>query len=195
MRPVLWMPRIRRSSGSQFGNSSALPINLFLSLYYSRENFCCRSLSDGIDDMFKKIEGASMKSQRLFAALVIVNLAWLGAGFAKGWAGQSNAAATILRGRALELVDDQGRVRAEIKVFPAQPHVRMPDGTIGFPEIVQLRLITSKGGPNVKLGASEDGAGLSLVGEKGYVQVLSRGQEEPFVKIVMKDGREKVFKP
>jgi hypothetical protein len=101
----------------------------------------------------------------------------------------------VLRGRALELVDEQGRVRAELKVLPAQPTLKMPDGTIGYPEAVQLRLISSLGGPNVKLVALEDGSGLVLGGEGGaYVQVLSRGGE-PFVKIVRKDGREQLIKP
>jgi hypothetical protein len=100
----------------------------------------------------------------------------------------------VLRGRALELVDDRGRVRAEIKVLPADPKVKMPDGTTGYPETVLLRLIDSEGGPNVKLAATEDGSGLSLGGEKGYVQILSRGAN-PLVKLVNKDGREQVIKP
>jgi hypothetical protein len=102
--------------------------------------------------------------------------------------------APVLRGRALELVDDHGRVRAEIKVFPAQPNLKMPDGTVGYPEAVQLRLIDSGGGPNVKLVAAEDGSGLVLGGEAGYVQILSRGAS-PFLKIVSKDGREHIIKP
>jgi hypothetical protein len=100
--------------------------------------------------------------------------------------------APVLRGRALELVDDHGRVRAEIKMFPAQPNVKMPDGTIGFPEAVQLRLVSSKGAPNVKLVATEDGAGVSLDGEAGYVQILSR-KEGPLVKLLTKDGRQQVI--
>lgn len=102
--------------------------------------------------------------------------------------------APVLRGRALEIVDDQGRVRAEIKVLPAQPALKMPDGTVGYPETVLLRLIDSKGGPNVKLAALEDGAALGLGGEhKGYIQLLSRSKD-PFVKIVANDGRENVIK-
>lgn len=103
-------------------------------------------------------------------------------------------AAPVLRGRALELVDEQGRVRAEIKVLPAQPDFKMPDGTKGYPETVQLRLITSQGGPNVKLGTTEDGAGLVIGGPAGYVQILSRGTNLPFIKFVNKDGREREFK-
>ena len=94
--------------------------------------------------------------------------------------------------RALELVDDRGRVRAEIKVLPAQPALKMPDGTVGYPETVQLRLIDSKGGPNVKLVATEDGSGLVLGGESAYVQILARGGT-PFLKVVNKDGRQRTI--
>jgi hypothetical protein len=59
---------------------------------------------------------------------------------------------------------------------------------------VLLRLIDSKGGPNVKITATEDGAGISLGGERGaYVQVLSRGGT-PLVKLVSADGKEKVMR-
>src|SRR5260370_20533371 len=102
--------------------------------------------------------------------------------------------APVIRGRALEIVDDHGRVRAEIKVLPAQPTLKMPDGTTGYPETVQLRLISSQNSPHVKLATTEDGAGLVLAGEKGYTQLLSRGPD-PFIKIVTKGGREKTSKP
>jgi len=101
-------------------------------------------------------------------------------------------APAVLRGRALELVDDHGRVRAEIKVLPAEPNLKMPDGTVGYPETVLLRLVDSKGGPNVKLAATEDGSGLVLGGEDGYIQILSRGPKN-LVKIVKKDGREQTL--
>jgi len=94
----------------------------------------------------------------------------------------------------LELIDDQGRVRAEIKVRPAEPDFKMPDGTTGYPETVLLRLIDSKGSPHVKLAATEDGSGLVVGGESAYVQILSRGGS-PFLKIINRDGREQVIKP
>ena len=137
-----------------------------------------------------------MKFQRLFIiGLVMLNLALLGHQFAQGKPEQSNDVAPIVRARAFEIVDDHGRVRAEIRVLPAQPDFKMADGTIGYPEAVQLRLISSQGGPNVKLGTTEDGSGLVIGGEAGYVQVLSRGTNLPFVKIVTKDGQEKLMKP
>ena len=102
----------------------------------------------------------------------------------------------MLRGRALEIVDDHGRVRAMIKVFPDNPTVKMPDGTMGYPETVLLRLIDSKGGPNVKIAATEDGSAVSLGGESNptHVQVLARGTNTS-LKLVNKDGREQLIKP
>ena len=139
-----------------------------------------------------------MKSQPLINTLVIVNLALVVLLFAQTRRGHPDATgsgAPVTRVRALELVDDAGRVRAELKVFPPDPNVKMPDGTTGYPETVLLRLITSKGAPDVKISASEDGGGMVLGGEGGYVQVLSRGTNLPFIKIVSKDGREQTYKP
>ena len=104
-----------------------------------------------------------MKSQRLYiAVLVIINLILIKHQFAQGKPDQSKDVAPIVRARAFEIVDERGRVRGEIKVCPAQPDFKMPDGTTGYPEAVQLRLFSSQGGPNVKLGTTEDGAGLVI---------------------------------
>lgn len=136
-----------------------------------------------------------MKTQRVSIALILLNLVLLGFQFAHGSPTRPEPAAVpLIRTRALELVDDQGRVRAELRVTPAQPDLKMPDGTKGYPEAVLLRLITSQNNPNVKLVATEDGAGLVVGGEKGHVQVLARNSDS-FVKIVTGDGREKTIKP
>jgi hypothetical protein len=134
------------------------------------------------------------KLQRLTIVLTAFNLILLAFGLAQLRPAAAQGVVPVIRGRALEIVDDQGRVRAEIKVLPAQPALKMPDGTTGYPETVQLRLISSQNSPHVKLGTTEDGAGLVLGGEKGYTQLLSRGAD-PFVKIVTKDGRERTIKP
>jgi hypothetical protein len=135
-----------------------------------------------------------MKIQRFAIALTLLNFALLLLLVAQGRRVEAQSVAPVLRGRALELVDDHGRVRAEIKVLPAEPTFKMPGGTTGYPEAVLLRLITSKGGPNVKLEATEDGSGLVLGGEPGHVQILARGPST-FVKLVNKDGRDQVVKP
>ena len=137
-----------------------------------------------------------MKTQRFAIVLTVINLFVL-----MSTLFHANSAATpqvvpVLRGRALEIVDDQGHVRAMIKVFPADPKVKMPDGTTGYPETVLLRLIDSKGGPNVKIAATEDGSAVSLGGESNptHIQILARGTNTS-LKLVNKDGRQQVIKP
>jgi hypothetical protein len=109
---------------------------------------------------------------------------------------QPGTVVPVLRGRALELVDERGRVRAEIKVLPADPTVKMPDGTTGYPETVLLRLIDSEGAPNVKIAATENGSGISLGGESNptHVQVLARGTNTSLT-LVNQDGRKQVITP
>ncbi len=131
----------------------------------------------------------------LVGVLVLTNVGFIGSQFVHPRAEQAATIAPVLRGRALELVDDRGRIRAEIKVIPAQPSVKMPDGTTGYPEAVVLRLINSQNGPDIKLTSTEDGGGISLGGDSGYVQILSRGAHPPFIKIVNNDGRQQVIKP
>lgn len=135
-----------------------------------------------------------VKTQRLALALSVANAVLLLFSLAHPDRAAAQAAVSVIRGRALEIVDEHGRVRAEIKVAPAEPTLKMPDGTTGYPEAVLLRLITSNGGPNVKLVTTEDGAGLVLGGQGAYTQLLSRGTN-PFIKIVTKDGRERQIKP
>jgi hypothetical protein len=101
-----------------------------------------------------------------------------------------------LRGRTLEIVDDQARVRASIKLHPADPTYRWPDGRIGIPETVMLRLIDAKGRPEVKLGGSERGAGLGLIGQSDTTQIVLQAEgTESSVKVLNGDGKAQVIKP
>jgi len=144
----------------------------------------------------KQRRNIMMKIQRFAIALTIINLGLLLFLLAQIRRVEADNVAPVLRGHALEIIDDHGRVRASLKVGPADPKVKMPDGTTGYPESVGLKLITSQGRPNVKLGATEDGSGLVLGGESNptYVQILARGGK-PFVKLVNKEEREQVIKP
>ena len=135
-----------------------------------------------------------MKTHRVLLTLLILNLGFLAFQLAHAQTNASSATTAVLRCRALELVDEHGRVRAELKIMPAQPDLKMPDGTTGYPETVLLRLINSTGSPHVKLSASEDGGGMVLGGDVGHVQILSRGPD-PFLKLVNKDGRQQIIKP
>jgi hypothetical protein len=140
-----------------------------------------------------------MKTQRLLVVLTVFGILLLV--FSLGQtravvAAGAEGVAPVLRGRALEIVDDKGRVRASITVLPADPTVKMPDGTVGYPETVLFRLITSQGRPNVKLAATERGAGQVLGGESDstYVQILAEGPSTS-LKLSNGDGREQLIKP
>jgi hypothetical protein len=135
-----------------------------------------------------------MKSNRVLLVLLCLNLGILMLQIVRAQSNDAQRPASVVRCRALELVDEQGRIRAELRVSPAQPSLKMPDGSVGYPETVLLRLISSQNMPHVKLTASEDGAGMVLGGDGGHVQILSRGTN-PFVKTVDKNGREQVLKP
>jgi hypothetical protein len=135
-----------------------------------------------------------MKTERILVVLTALNLVILLSQFRPNLVGASSNP-PVLRGRALEIVDDHGRVRATLSVLPPDTKHRKPDGK-PYPETVLLRLITSEGRPNVKLGASEDGSGLGLGGESDptYVQVLAEGAQTT-LKLTNKDGAERVIKP
>src|SRR5215470_9973116 len=136
-----------------------------------------------------------MKTQHLTLALTVGNLMLLGLLVARS-ASTTEHVAPVLRGHALEIVDDRGTVRASLKVLPADPSVKMPDGSTGYPETVLLRLVSSKGRPNVKLATTEDGSGLVLGGESNptHVQVLARGANTS-LKLTNQNGQTHSLKP
>jgi hypothetical protein len=140
--------------------------------------------------------GGIMKTQRLLTILTAVNLALLGyqvlqPRLAGALTGDVPA---VLRGRALEIVDAQGRIRASLAVLPEDPKV-MWNGK-PYPETVLLRLISAEGRPNVKLGASRMGAGLLIGGESNptYIQVLAEGGKST-LKLINSDGTERLITP
>jgi hypothetical protein len=137
-----------------------------------------------------------MKIERLLITLTAVNLGLLGYQVAQPrLAGASTPdISPVLRGRALEIVDARGKVRASIAVLPEDPKVIWKGKP--YPETVLLRLMSPEGRPNVKLGASQMGAGLLIGGESNptYVQVLAEGGEST-VKLINKDGTERLIKP
>jgi hypothetical protein len=137
-----------------------------------------------------------MKMNRFLIALTVLNTLALIYTLARPRAAEAQGVAPVLRGRALEIVDERGKVRASITIFPADPKVKMPDGTTGYPETVLLRLINSKGRPTVKIQASEDGSGLGLGGntDPTYVTIGARGTTTS-LKLTNQDGKEQIIKP
>ena len=137
-----------------------------------------------------------MKTQQLLVTLTAVNLALFGYQvFQPHFAGAATAAVpAVLRGSGLEIVDARGKVRASIEVLPEDPKVTWKGKP--YPETVLLRLMSPEGRPNVKLGASQRGAGLVIGGESNptYIQVLAEGGEST-LKLINKDSTERVIKP
>lgn len=96
----------------------------------------------------------------------------------------------VLRGSGLEIIDSLGKVRASISFHDAVVH----DG-VNYPAGILLRMIDSKGQPSVKIGAADDGAGVTLSNElQGYIQILAK-ENGGFLKIKNADGKEQVIKP
>ena len=135
-----------------------------------------------------------MKTQRFLVVLTLVNLGLLIFTLAQMRPAAAQDVAPVLRGRALQIVDDSGKVRASIAVLPA---TIQKNGELSA-ETVLLRLITEKGRPSVKIAASEESAGLALVGPTGtkntYVQLGSTGTTSSLT-LKNEDGREQNIKP
>lgn len=137
-----------------------------------------------------------MKTQRLCIALTVINLCLMIFLLSRASRVEADNVAPVLRGRSLEIVDDQGRVRASIKLHPADPNYKWPSGKVGIPETVMLRLVDAKGRPEVKLGASEQGGGLGLVGEYDTAHIIVQADgAESSLKLANKDGRQQLIKP
>jgi hypothetical protein len=146
-----------------------------------------------------------MKIQRLLIALTVINLvlaAFLLAqirrvdavGVDTGVGADS--VAPVLRGRQLEIVDDQGRVRASIKIHPGDPTFKMPNGKTGYPETVMFRLIDPNGRPEVKIGASVQGGGVGLIGESDTTHALLEAEgPDTLLKLTNKAGKQQLIKP
>jgi hypothetical protein len=134
----------------------------------------------------------SLKIQPLLLALTVINLGLFGYTISQQGAQAAPNDDGVIRGKKLEIVDDKGRVRASIAIYPAE---KLKDGSI-YPENVLLRLITTEGRPSVKVQAGEDGSGMSLTDAKGlsYVQVLTRG-DDPQINIVDKAGKKATSLP
>lgn len=133
-----------------------------------------------------------MKNQRILLVLTLFNLFLLcGLALDRVQPAFANPSPLpVLRGRALEIVDDEGRVRATIGVLPST----VVDSK-RYPETVLLRLIDPKSGPVVKIGAASDGGAIGLTdGANRGVQVFAHDTGS-FVRIVDRAGRERVVRP
>jgi hypothetical protein len=138
-----------------------------------------------------------MRIQRIGIALTCINLAILMFTLVSGH-GHSAAAddvVPVLKARKLQIVDEQGRTRAEIIVAPPST---MPDGK-KYAETTLFRLIDPNGRPGVKIATSADGSGLSVAGDSerrdwNGLQILADAKGTSLI-LTNKDGRVQTLKP
>ena len=96
----------------------------------------------------------------------------------------------VLRARGLEIVDEQGRVRASITV-----HGPETVNGIRYPETVLFRMADPTSGPVVKLTAAANGSALGLSDDaNGGIQLYARDTAS-FMRVVNKQGRERIVRP
>ena len=136
-----------------------------------------------------------MKIQPVLIVLTLVNMALFTFTLAQlRPAVAADEVAPVLRGRALQIVDDRGNIRASINVYPASTQSNGEK----YPETVLLRLITERGRPSVKISASEQLAGLALIGpsntKETYAQLGAQGTASS-LRLKNEDGRERVIAP
>ena len=135
-----------------------------------------------------------MKAHRFLLLLTVLNLILLSfLLLTRTPAALAYTGSGVVRGSALEIVDARGRVRASIKVQPAETFE--PTGR-KYPETVVLRLIDQHGRPEVKIMASVEGGGLSFVGESDAVRAqLHADRAESSLRLTNKARRERLIEP
>jgi len=133
-----------------------------------------------------------MKTPRVAIGLTVINLVLLIFLVAQLYRVSAREVAPVLRGRALQIVDDQDRIRAEILVHG-------PETLNGktYPETVLFRMATPQRAPLMKLTVSENGSALGLSDDShpGGIQLYANRDKGNFVKVVNRDGREQLMKP
>jgi len=128
---------------------------------------------------------------KLAVALTLINAVVLavalGCGPMNAASASPGAGDGILRGRGLQLVDREGRVRASISLLAATD-----DST----ETVLVRLIDPDGRPSVKIGASERGGGISVCAARGSsCAVLDAEGDAPVLRLIAADEHQRVITP
>jgi hypothetical protein len=124
-----------------------------------------------------------MNTNRLAVALTVINLILLIVVIAQSRRIANQTIPDVLRVRAFELVDENGRVRAQLNI----------DETNG--EVI-FRLRDEKETIRVKLGASAEGSGLLLINDltEPGVHLLAK-QDDTSLTLTDQSGAKQVIKP
>ena len=127
-----------------------------------------------------------MRNQKMLWTLTIANAAMLIVSIATNLnPARAATGGTVLRGSALEIIDERGMVRASLDIEPAG--VSAAGDTF-----------TEKGRPSVKVSAMESGSGLSFSGPPGTREtcvVLDAGKASSQLKLRNEGGQESITRP
>jgi len=142
-----------------------------------------------------------MSKERVLTLLTVLNLGLLVfLLFQQYGRVQASGPIPVLRARALEIVDAQGRVRSSLHIEPEGPS-HLADGSVAkdgkiYPDTILFRLIRPDGRPSVKIETSEQGSALTLGGgiDPTYI-VISAKDGDASVALTNKDGRQQIIKP
>ena len=104
-----------------------------------------------------------MRYHRIVAVLSIINLLVLGFVVSETRSSAGPAVTPIVRARVIELVDENGKTRAQLNVEPTGETV--------------FRLRDKHGTIRAKFGASEDGSGLSMMDDRTEATVQVRANK------------------
>jgi hypothetical protein len=132
-----------------------------------------------------------MRLHKLLIAMTAVNLVLLAWLVSQLGPAHAQSPAPVVRAQALEIVDQQGRLRASLNIQPASTHDGAP-----YPETVLLRLIDPNGKPIVKLAGAVGSAGLGLNdgSDTTYALIEAKGADA-YVRLTTSDGRRHMVKP
>jgi hypothetical protein len=142
-----------------------------------------------------------MKTQRFLVFLTVVNLLLFIFTLAQMRPVSAQGTPGVLRGHALEIVDDNGNVRADIKINPAStmaPCAVSQNPACGrtFPEAVVLHMSDPDGLIRVKIDADQDGSGMMLANSTQQPGIaISAKAAGTSLSLTNSDGRVQVLKP
>jgi hypothetical protein len=138
-----------------------------------------------------RIGAPERSALRLLAVLTLANLVLFAYLVSRVNPAGAQGVAPVMRAQALEIVDQQGRLRASLNIQPASKH----DGQV-YPETVLLRLIDPNGKPIVKLGGAVGSAGLGLNDGSDTTYALIEAKDaEAYVRLTTSDGRRQILEP
>jgi len=122
-----------------------------------------------------------MKFQRIAIGLSIVNFLLLTLFIANTSSSAEQSISPTVRARVIELVDENGKTRAQLAVEPTGETV--------------FRLRDAKGTIRTKLGAGEDGSGLSMMDDRTEATVQIRANKDGGgIMLFNRDGQQRTVK-